>query len=206
MELGIKNKLALITASGRGIGKTVARTLAREGASVILNARSLKELEKLNLELSGFGVKSWFFCYDLTLPDGPGELFNFLQKNQLYPDILVHNLGGNLGVTEPLCSLADWQKVQRMNLEVPIELNRLLIPFMQKKQWGRICHVASISGLENQGPPSYCVAKAGLIAYTRSIGRYFAKDGIVINSVLPGAVFTEGGYWDEASRTRPSHV
>jgi 3-oxoacyl-[acyl-carrier protein] reductase len=94
----------------------------------------------------------------------------------------------------------------RVNLEVPIELNRALIPYMREKKWGRICHISSIAGLENQGPPSYCAAKAGLIAYSRSLGRFVAKDGISMTTVLPGAVYTEGGYWDITSKTRPDHI
>lgn len=207
MKLGIENKLAIITASGRGIGRAIAQALAREGVSVIVNSRSQKELEKLVEELSFESPgKHNFFCYDLSSTEGPKELLKFVKKNGLYPDIVVHNLGGNLDISNPLCSLDDWKKVQRINLEVPVELNRELIPFMQKKKWGRICHVSSISGLENQGSPSYCAAKAGLIAYTRSVGRYVSKDGIVINTILPGAIFTDGGYWDEASKKRPDHV
>ena len=130
----------------------------------------------------------------------------FLINKDLIPDILIHNLGGNLGITDPLCSISEWHKVQRINLEVPIEINREIIPYMQKKKWGRICHISSISGLENQGPPSYCAAKAGLIAYARSLGRYVAKDNIIINSVLPGAIHTDNGYWDNLNKKDPERV
>ena len=67
---------------------------------------------------------------------------------------------------------------------------------MQKKKWGRICYISSISALEQQGSPQYCAAKASVNAYVRSVGRYVAKDGIIITSVMPGAIFTEGGYWN----------
>jgi 3-oxoacyl-[acyl-carrier protein] reductase len=77
---------------------------------------------------------------------------------------------------------------------------------MQNKQWGRICHISSISALENQGPPSYCAAKLALNAYVRSVGRYVSSDNVIMTSVLPGAVLSEGGYWDIASKERPDHV
>ena len=77
---------------------------------------------------------------------------------------------------------------------------------MIKKKWGRICHISSIAALENQGPPAYCAAKAALNAYVRSLARYVSPDNVILTSVMPGAVFTEGGYWDEASRNRPDHV
>src|SRR3989344_1574600 len=210
MDLGIKGKIALVTGAGRGLGKSIATCLAREGANVIINSRTEGDLKTLLAQLPSpqvEGSSHTYFCYDLSKSEGPLKLIEFLKGEYgVYPDIVVHNLGGNLGITDPLCSLEDWRAVMRANVEVPIELNRLLIPHMQKKQWGRVCHTSSVSGLENQGPPSYCAAKAALLAYIRSVGRYVAKDGISITSVLPGAVFTEGGYWDIASKTRPDHV
>ena len=77
---------------------------------------------------------------------------------------------------------------------------------MIKKKWGRICHVSSISALENQGPPAYCASKSALNAYVRSLGRYVAPHNVILTSVMPGAIFTEGGYWDTASVERPDHV
>lgn len=208
MDLGIRGKTALITGGGRGLGKNIAETLAGEGAVLIVNSRTQKDLDELTSSLPRREGQTphQFFCEDLSLTKGPQNLLDFLKQNQLEPDIIVHNVGGNLNITNPLCTLEEWQSVMRINVEVAIELNRALIPSMQQKGWGRVCHVSSISGLENQGPPSYCAAKAALIAYTRSLGRYIAKDGIVMTSVLPGAVFTEGGYWDVASKTRPEHV
>lgn len=208
MDLGICGKQALITGGGRGLGKSIAQCLAREGVAIIANSRTEEDLVSLiqELPIPPNGLKHHLFCKDLSAADGPQQLIQFLNENQLAPDIVIHNLGGNLNISDPLCSLEEWRSVMRINLEVPVELNKTLIPQMQKKKWGRICHVSSISGLENQGPPSYCAAKAGLIAYTRSIGRYVAKDGIAITSILPGAVFTKGGYWDSASQNRPDHV
>ncbi len=207
MDLGIEGRIALITGAGRGLGKSIAICLAREGARVVINSRSKEDLKELIQELpSPKGAKHQWLCEDLTAPEGPQQLLHFLKTQEIIPDIIVHNIGGNLNITDPFCSLDQWRSVMRINVEVPIELNRVLIPNMQKNKWGRICHVSSISGLENQGPPSYCAAKAGLIAYARSLGRYVAKDGVVVTSILPGAVYTEGGYWDLTSKTRPDHV
>ncbi|PIS02117.1 MAG: NAD(P)-dependent oxidoreductase [Chlamydiae bacterium CG10_big_fil_rev_8_21_14_0_10_42_34] len=208
MHLGIEGKVAFITGAGRGLGKSIANCLAREGVSIIANSRSEEDLRSLMNELPKpkSEIDHQYFCADLATNHGPEDLLNFLDRQQVTPDIVIHNLGGNLNITDPLCSLDQWRSVMRINVEVPIELNRIFIPQMQKKGWGRICHVSSIAGLENQGPPAYCAAKAALIAYARSVGRYVAKDGIVVTSILPGAVFTEGGYWDTASKTRPGHV
>jgi 3-oxoacyl-[acyl-carrier protein] reductase len=142
------------------------------------------------------------------MPKGaPSKLMDNLKKTGFYPiDIIVHNLGGTMDIGDPFCSLDDWQRVWRLNMEIAIELNNLLIPAMQKKHWGRIVHVSSISAMENHGPVTYCAVKAALTAYSRSMGRFLAPDGIVMTAVLPGAVFTEGGYWDISSKERPDHV
>src|SRR5207253_5272185 len=113
--------------------------------------------------------------------------------NDLTPDIIVHNLGGNLSLTNPFPSIEDWHKVMTINVDVQVIINNLLMTYMIQKKWGRICHVSSLSGLENHGPPSYCAAKAALTAYVRSLGRYVAKEGVVMTSILPGAVLTTGG-------------
>lgn len=208
MDLRIEGKIALITGAGRGLGRSIATCLAREGATVVINSRSKEDLALLIQAIPPVkkGNNHCIFTEDLSSQEGPRQLLGFLEKQNLVPDIVVHNIGGNLNITDPLCPLEQWQSVMRINIEIPVELNRALVPGMQKKRWGRICHVSSIAGLENQGPPSYCAAKAGLIAYARSLGRYVAKDGVVVTSILPGAVFTEGGYWDITSKTRPGHV
>ncbi len=203
MNLGIEGKVALVTGSGRGLGRSIAESLSREGVRLILTARTEEDLSLLAKTLPSEVV----YCpADLSTQKGYLTLVDFIQKQNLQPDILIHNVGGNLNVTNPLCSIEEWREVMRINVELPLEFNKLYVPGMQKKKWGRICHVSSIAGLENQGPPSYCAAKAALIAYARSLGRYLAKDGIVVTSILPGAVYTEGGYWEEASKSRPDHV
>jgi 3-oxoacyl-[acyl-carrier protein] reductase len=85
-------------------------------------------------------------------------------------------------------------------------INEAFIPAMINNKWGRICHVSSISALENQGPPAYCATKSALNAYVRSLGRYVAEHNVILTSVMPGAIFTDGGYWDQASVERPDHV
>lgn len=201
---GIAGKRALVTGAGRGLGHSIARCLAREGATIVAVSRGADSLAGLVADIGGESSGHRAISLDLESISAPSELLERLGSE--LPDIVVHNVGGNLDVTDPLCDIDDWRRVMRINLDVAVELNRILVPAMQKKGWGRVCHIASISALENQGPPSYCAAKAALVAYVRSLGRYVAKDGVILTSVLPGAVFTEGGYWDVAARERPQHV
>ena len=206
MELGLAGKRALVTGAGRGIGRAIAKSLASEGAHVAVFSRTESDIESLLVEMGGSTGGHYGQALDLELPEAPAELGRLLADHFGSCDIVAHNLGGTLEITDPLCSLDDWHRVFRVNLEVAIELNLLLLPAMRAQQWGRIVHISSIAAVENHGPVPYCTVKAALTAYTRSLGRVLAPDGIVVTAVLPGAVFTEGGYWDIAAKERPEHV
>jgi len=204
LDLGIEGKLALGTGASRGLGRAIASCLAQEGVNVAIVARSEDQIKSF---ISEYGSNHHGFVYDLLPKGNPTKMYEEVVKNfGKSPDIIVHNVGGALNITDPMCSLKEWKKIYRFNLEIAIELNLLVIPDMQMKKWGRIVHISSIAALENQGTVPYCSIKAALNAYTRSIGRYLSKEGINVSAVLPGAVYTEGGYWDTTSKSRPEHV
>jgi len=206
MDLGISNKRALVTAASRGIGESIAVNLAREGAKVAIVARTKEDLENVMKQMGGEVGGHCVLVEDLTVEGVPAKVISELESSFGMPDILVNNLGDTLGITDPLCSLSDWRKVYRINFEVTVELNDLVIPHMKKKEWGRIVNISSTASMENNGPVTYCSMKSALTAYSRSMGRILAKDGIVMSAILPGAVFTEGGFWDKAMKERPEHV
>lgn len=206
MNLGIQGKHALVTGAGRGLGEGICRALAMEGVKVFAVSRTHSDLEQLVTEMGGTAAGHRFLALDLAKHDGPKSLIAHLRSANLNPDIVVNNVGGNLGYTDPLGPVEEWRDVMRINVEVAIELNSAFIPSMRAARWGRVLHISSIAALENQGPPAYCAAKAALNAYVRSLGRYVAADNVVLTSLMPGAVFTPGGYWDVASRERPAHV
>lgn len=206
MDLGISGKRALITGAGRGLGQDIARCLAKEGTKVALIARTGSDLEKLLEEIGGRSAGHYAIAKDLTLQNSPTEVVQELVSVFGSVDIIIHNMGGTMDINDPLCPITDWKKLWRFNMEVALELNLLLLPYMRQQEWGRIVHISSISAIENHGPVPYCSIKAALTAYTRSMGRVLAPEGIVMTAVLPGAVFTEGGYWDITSKERPEHV
>lgn len=206
MELGIRGKRALVTGGGRGIGRAIALALANEGVHVAVAARTQVDIEKTVREMGGTNSGHFGISTDLTENDGPRKLVGILHEKFGELSIVVHNLGGTLNIKDPFCSVEDWRRVYRINFEVAVELNTLLVPAMQKRNWGRVVHISSIAAMENQGPVTYCSMKAALTAYTRSFGGVVAPDGVVVSAVLPGAVFTEKGYWDLASQRDPKHV
>lgn len=206
MKLGIGNRLALVTGAGRGIGRAIAKCLAREGARVAVVSRTSSDLASLIEEIGGKDQGHLGIAHDLVEENGPEEVVKILSKESGWPSIVVHNLGGALNIKDPFCSIQDWRRVNRLNFEVAVELNTLIVPNMQKNKWGRVVHISSISSMENHGPVTYCTVKAALTAYTRSFGGVVAPDGVVVSTVLPGAVFTEKGYWDITSKKNPEHV
>ena len=207
MDLGISGKRALITGGGRGLGRSMAVCLAREGAKVAVVARSSNDVESLVREVGGSGQGHLGLALDLIPEGAPERLLDTLGSRSFGPiDIVVHNMGGSLNIKDPFCSIEDWRRLYRFNFEVAVEINRLLVPGMVERKWGRVVHISSISAMENHGPVPYCALKAALTAYTRSFGGVVAPDGVVVSAVLPGAVFTKNGYWDEVSKSNPEHV
>ncbi len=205
MDLKINNKVALVTGAGRGLGESICQKLAKEGSKIIAVSKGQDGLLNLQKNIIN-SEKHTFLQKDLSQADEIKSLINELKSQNLYPDIIVNNVGGNLNYTNPLQTLKGFKQVMQINLEVSIEINEAFLPYMIKNKWGRICHISSISGLENQGPPSYCAAKAALNAYVRSVGRYVSEHNVIMTTVMPGAVFTNGGYWDEKSKHNKEHV
>ena len=196
------SRKALVTGGSRGIGAGIVRELAANGISVTVAARKSDSLENLMQELPGDKHTS----YEIDL-QSEKEIRPFLQyvQNEEF-DIVVNNAGGNLGITNPLEDYKSFKKVLGFNLGLAVDINACVLPGMINRKWGRITHISSISALENQGPPQYCAAKAALNAYIRSVGRFVAADGVVVTGVMPGAVMTAGGYWDEVMQQRPEHA
>jgi 3-oxoacyl-[acyl-carrier protein] reductase len=198
MDLKLTGKTALITGASRGIGQATAALLASEGANVVCVSRSASTT-KSDSNIS-------FIHCDLSSLEAVQRLIECLHSKSVKPDIIVNNIGGNLGFTDPFKTSEAWLEVSNLNLVTSMLINEAFIPGMIKNRWGRICHVSSISALENQGPPAYCASKAALNAYVRSLGRYVAEHNVILTTVMPGAIFTEGGYWDKTSVERPDHV
>mgnify|MGYP001180429657 FL=1 len=204
MIIDLNNKTSLVTGAGRGIGEGICLELAKSGSKIVAVSRNSKTLKELKKKLHG--NDHLFFACDLEKKNSAKILINFLEKKRIKPDIVINNVGGNLGYTDPLASMNDFKKVFHLNFNLTVEINRHVIPNMTKNKWGRIINISSIAALENQGPPAYCAAKAALNAYTRSLGRFISKDNVIMTTVMPGAIMTKGGYWDLKSKHDKKHV
>lgn len=204
MELGIKGKKVLVVGASRGIGRAIALAFAKEGASIIAIARTEETLKTLQQEING---NDGGYCsyYVADVANGSAcQLANRMLSECGGFDIVVHNVGGPLGIRDPLAPLSDWQRVWYYNAGIAIDMNSVLIPPMIKQGWGRVIHISSISGIMLRGSAEYATAKAYLNAYTKTLGRAIAKSGVVVSAVMPGAVAFKNSYWDNYLHTDPA--
>jgi 3-oxoacyl-[acyl-carrier protein] reductase len=200
MEFNFKNKLILVTGSTKGIGFNIAQKFLNLGAKVIITGRNFDKKKKLSLK------KNYFF-YKVNFQD-LNSIKAFLKKiklNELIPDIIVNNIGGNLNLKDPLTDSKKWLEVMNLNFFSTVEINNFIIPFMKKKKWGRICQISSLSAIESHGHPAYSAAKAAVNAYVRGVGRYVSKYNIIMNAIMPGAILTKDGYWDRIKKKDKKH-
>lgn len=203
MDLGISGKLAIVTGAGRGLGREVVKELTGEGARVVAVSRSSEPLESLSDELGSSEQHCEIRAVDLMEDGAPTAFANDVVSNVGVPDIVVHNMGGSLRVTEPLAAREDWERVWQHNLGVAIEINNILIPMMIERGWGRVILVSTNATLTFQAYGAYVSAKAALNAYVKTVGREVSKDGIVISAVMPGPIFAEDRYLGRMSKEDP---
>jgi len=202
MNLGIKDRLALITGASRGIGRAIAGELAREGARVILVARTADALEAARRQLTA-PDRHHLVAVDLMTDAGIQELAGKITKlGDL--DIMVHNLGGSAGVQQMFAPAADWYKVWQFNVGIGHELNRLFIPAMVERRWGRIVHISTLAATTHQGYTAYVSAKCALNGYIKSVSREIAKHNVILSAVAPGVVYLEGRYFAKLQQENPA--
>lgn len=197
MNLQIEGRLALVTGASRGIGRAIAVELAREGARVALVARSADQLEALRNSLPR-PEDHHCIALDLSSTEGIPRLSERLGAlGDL--DIMVHNLGGSAGAFPALAPSNEWRDVWQFNVGIGHELNRIFMPPMVQRRWGRIVHVSTLSTKTYKGNAPYLAAKCALVGYVKAMSRDVSKDNVIITAVSPGAIYSEGRYFSKLS-------
>ncbi|MGB1345158.1 MAG: SDR family NAD(P)-dependent oxidoreductase [Amylibacter sp.] len=195
MNFNISGKHALITGASQGIGLEIASLLAGEGVRCTLVARRKDILEAEVKTLSGKGHN--IYSCDLQNTSEIQNLIRSLENDM--PDIIIHNVGGTLGVKSALSDYDDWMNVIKFNFGISVIINNAIVPKLKDKGWGRIVHISSISGQSLRGSAPYGASKALLSAYSKVLAREVAPYNIVVSAVSPGAIYADGGHWDEQS-------
>jgi 3-oxoacyl-[acyl-carrier protein] reductase len=199
MDLGLRDRVCLVTGASRGIGLATARGLAAEGARVVLTARGEDELAAAAAEIGADHL-----ALDVTEPGAAGRLLAHAGR----VDVLVNNAGTS--AVKPLDELTDedFEAQWQLNVIASLRLMRVCAPAMAERGWGRIVNVASSSGKRPSGTNvAYSVAKAAQLSLSRSFADAYAARGVLVNAVAPGPVASqlwlgEGGLADQQARAK----
>jgi len=190
MDLGLKDKIAIVTGSSRGIGRAIALALADEGCNVVLCARGEERLRQTEAEARNRGVRVLGVVADVTRLEDIESLIAQTIDAFGRIDILVNNVGGSWPDDD-----TGWDASYQSNLLPAARATRLVVPHMRRQGGGSIVHIASIWGRESGGLPTYNALKAALISHAKSMALTLASDKIRVNSVAPGSVAFPGGSW-----------
>ncbi len=209
----LEDRVAIVTGSSRGIGLAIAQALSAEGCSVVLCARGETALSRAEGCITHAGGVAFSVCADLTHPTAARQVVARTLRRFGRIDILVNNAGGLSGVDQnrsqnrpldrPFLKLtdADWRKTLELNLMTAVRACRAVIPEMQKQRTGRIINIASTAGIDKGAKyPDYRIAKSGLIALGAALSAELAPDGIGVNTVCPGPVWTPS--WEREARMK----
>jgi NAD(P)-dependent dehydrogenase (short-subunit alcohol dehydrogenase family) len=192
MDLGLKNKVAVITGGSVGIGLAVAKGFAAEGAHVAITARNTERLEAARAGIIGAGATRVItVSCDLATPEGVATVVAAVEREFGGADILLNNAG--TGSNETIMDAPDdkWQYYWELHVMAAMRLARGLVPSMRRRGGGVILNNASICAAQPLWyEPIYNVTKAALVMLSKTMANEFIKDGIRVNAINPGFVLT----------------
>ena len=194
MDLKIKNRIAIVTGGGNGIGRAIALCLAAEGAKIIVTDLRREDAQNVASEIIAQGGEGIAFQSDATKELDVDKMIR--QSIEAYGtiDILVNNVGGGSGVAPIAKTLIEnWDKTIEINLKSAFLCCRAVAQVMIPRKQGRIINISSISG--RSGEPligAYCAAKFGVVGLTQVLARELGRYAITVNAVCPGYIYTQG--------------
>jgi NAD(P)-dependent dehydrogenase (short-subunit alcohol dehydrogenase family) len=186
----LENKVTLITGSGRGIGRAIAKLFAKEGSSVFLTARTEPQLAAAAKEIEAAGGKAGFVAADVAQTANCEAVVDVARKKFGRIDILINN-AGHYGPVVPVeeYPLEEFDKVIAVHLRAAFVLSKLVLPEMYARKSGAILNISSLSAKAAYGWGSaYAAAKAGLLGLTRVMAAEAARQGVRVNAICPGPV------------------
>jgi len=208
VELGLRDRVCVITGASRGIGRATATLLAAEGASLLLVGRSEEALKSVAAACAHGDLRAQILALDVTDADAGERIAHACLRRFGRLDALVNNAGTSSTRQLEELTDADWQQQWDLHVMAPMRLMRAVVPIMTDRGWGRIVNVSSSSGKRpGQRNVAYSVSKAATLSLSRAFADRYADRGVLINAITPGPVATElwmapGGLADQTARAR----
>lgn len=206
MDLGLKDKVALVTGASRGIGKRIALALAAEGAKLCICGRTEETLKEARAEIEALGAAAEVAVQDVTTPEGAEAVVAVARERFGGVDILINNVGGSKWT--PFVEIADqeWDDIINLSFLSAVRVTRAAIPSMEQRGGGSVINIASIFGRESGGPVSYNASKAAMISMGANLAIEAAKKNIRVNTVAPGSIIFPGGSWERRMKENPEEI
>lgn len=201
----LKDKVALVTGAGSGLGRAIALAFAREGAKVVVNDIAQERAAETVADIEAVGEQAFAVAADVSDSQQVKDMFARVVEIYSTIDILVNNAGLLQAVEIPAMEDEQWKRMLAVHLDGTFYCTREAVKIMEAKGSGKIVNMASIAGISGLGMAShYSAAKGGIIGFTKAAARELIGKGIYVNALAPGFVETPGprsppGAW----RARP---
>lgn len=202
MELGLKDKNAIITGGSHGIGLATAKMLASEGCNVAIISRNKDRLDSAKKEIEAFRVQCLAIQADVLSKEQIQNSFDEIDCvwNQIH--ILINNVGGGgrWGIDDFVKNSDEiWQQVYDKNLTAAVLYSKFVIPYMIKQEWGRVITITSTLGRQGGGRPWFNVAKTAQTCLMKnlSLNKKLVRKGITFNSIAPGCIMIPDTGWEK---------
>ncbi|HYO23874.1 MAG TPA: 3-oxoacyl-[acyl-carrier-protein] reductase [Lacipirellulaceae bacterium] len=192
IQADLSGQVALVTGASRGIGRAIALTLARCGATVACVARNVAKLQAVADEIATAGGQASVHECDVVDSAAAQATVDAVVAAHGRLDVMVNNAGITKDTLLPIMSDEDWDQVIAANLRSVFLFTRAAAKVMMRQRSGRIINMSSVSGLVgNPGQSNYSASKAGIIGFTQTVARELAKRKVTVNAICPGFIATD---------------
>lgn len=200
MDLKIKDKVAIVTGGGNGIGEAIALRLASEGVNVVVADLNIESAQKVAHAIKAGGGDALTVACDATKPEDVDAMMQKAIDAYGAIDILVNNVGGGSGIALVAKSaIEDWDRTLEINLKSVYLCCRAGAKVMMPRMRGRMINMSSVTGRQGeQLLGAYCASKFGVIGFTQTLAKELARYNITVNAVCPGYVYTPG--WEKMAQ------